>query len=410
MTLFLAVLFLFSAVLVLQSAAALFLPRPAFLRISTLLQTVLFAAMLATFFFEPAVITPDSLALQSQAAHVAWFPPYCFAALFFQMQGALPLTIRPVAIHGWFLLAASVLGAALCSAALYAKLLSRIASTPDIVQRSSALRGSSGMGASLENAILLFVGRAFVRNKQQKLIAAFYLGLGSAILFAVLEMSNTEANLVRFHSRISLRFLVSTIVAMTVVVTGFRASFAFPVSLRANWVFRLHQVQAASVYLRATHRALVVFTVIPVCVVSAICGLIWEPAGASMEHVALLGLYGTLVADLCLYGNSKLPYTCSYLPGTAQLPFLFWGGVLLFIPMTDAWARTEQQILYTVPAAVRFFVLLTSCVCLGFPRTTSGEPRLCFPLRRRGDWFEVGHFRLAGCSIAERPGGGRGGA
>jgi hypothetical protein len=386
MTLFLAVLFLFSAVLVLQSAAALFLPRPAFLRISTLLQTVLFAAMLATFFFEPAVITPDSLALQSQAAHVAWFPPYCFAALFFQMQGALPLTIRPVAIHGWFLLAASVLGAALCSAALYAKLLSRIASTPDIVQRSSALRGSSGMGASLENAILLFVGRAFVRNKQQKLIAAFYLGLGSAILFAVLEMSNTEANLVRFHSRISLRFLVSTIVAMTVVVTGFRASFAFPVSLRANWVFRLHQVQAA------------------------ICGLIWEPVGASMEHVALLGLYGTLVADLCLYGNSKLPYTCSYLPGTAQLPFLFWGGVFLFIPMTDAWARTEQQILYTVPAAVRFFVLLTSCVCLGFPRTTSGEPRLCFPLRRRGDWFEVGHFRLAGCSIAERPGGGRGGA
>lgn len=72
LTLLCAVLFLFSAVLVLQSAAALILPRPAFLRISTVLQAVLFAAMLGCFFFEPAT-------------RVSWFPPYCFTAVFFQM-------------------------------------------------------------------------------------------------------------------------------------------------------------------------------------------------------------------------------------------------------------------------------------------------------------------------------------
>lgn len=109
---------------------------------------------------------------------------------------------------------------------------------------------------------------------------------------------------------------------------------------------------------------LVVFTVVPVCVVSAICGLTFEPAGASLEHVALLGLYGTLLAGICLYGNSKLPYTCSYLPGTAQLPFLFWGSVILFMPMADAWAHVEQQLLCSAPAAAAVFVVLLLSVCL----------------------------------------------
>ena len=155
----------------------------------------------------------------------------------------------------------------MCSAALYPTLLSHIASTPDLVRRRSSLRQLPGVADSVENALFLFVARSFTRNKQQKLIAAFYLGVGSVILLAILG-ANTEAHTVTFPPRISLRFLVSTIVAMTVAVVGFRATFSFPVSLRANWVFRLHQIQVASAYLSATGRALIVFTVVPVCVVS----------------------------------------------------------------------------------------------------------------------------------------------
>lgn len=139
LTLLCAVLFLFSAVLVIQSAAALLFPRLAFLRFSTVRQATLFAVMLVSFFFEPAAPTPDRLALQSHGAHVSWFPPYCFTAVFFQMQGNLPPTMSLVAIHGWVLLGSSVSAAIVCSAALYATLLSRIVSTPDLIQRRSSI-------------------------------------------------------------------------------------------------------------------------------------------------------------------------------------------------------------------------------------------------------------------------------
>ena len=83
-----------------------------------------------------------------------------------------------------------------------------------------------------------------------------------------------------------------------------------------------------------------------------------------MEHVALLGLYGILLADMCLYENVKLPYTCSYLPGTAQMPFLFWGSVLLFMPMTDAWTHLEQRLLDSLSAFGAVFGLLLLCIFL----------------------------------------------
>ena len=365
LTLLFAALFLFSAALVLQSAAALLLSRSAFLRLSPVLQVIMFTVVLASFFFEPAGFTPERVAIKSGMAHVSWFPPYCFTAVFFQLQGDLPIAVTQVAVHGWILLAATVLGAVLCCAALYTRLLRRIAATPDIVRARSGLRRSPSVDYSFDNTLLVFIGRAFSRSRQQRLILAFYMGVGSAMLLAVLGMATAKTDtLVGSPPRISLQFLVSTIVAMTVVVVGIRAGFAFPISLRANWVFRLHQIQLASAYLRATRRALIVLTVVPVCFVSAICGLIFEPASAALEHIALLGLYGYLLAGICLYRNLKLPYTCSYLPGTAQLPYLFWGNVILFIPMTDAWVRAEQRILYSVPAFSVLFLLLTLIVGL----------------------------------------------
>jgi hypothetical protein len=365
LTLLFVALFMFSSVLAFQSATALLLSRSVFLRLSAVLQILLFAAILASFFFQPAALTSEHLAMKSYTVYASWFPPNCFTALFFQMRGDPPPGVALVADHGWALLAGSIMGAAGFGAALYPRLLSRIAAAPEIVQARLRLPYLLNLGSPVQTAMFHFVGRSLFRSRQQRLIAAFYLGVGAAILSAVLGMAPTKANtLLASSPTISLKFLVSTIVAMTVAVVGVRAGFAFPVSLRANWIFRLHQIRMSSVYLTATRRALVLFTVIPVCIISAICGLIFEPAGASLEHIALLALYGTLLAGICLYGNLKLPYTCSYLPGTAQIPFLFWGSVIIFIPMADAWAHVEQQFLYSGSAYGSVLVLCTLSVCL----------------------------------------------
>ena len=362
LTVLFAAVFLFSAILAFQSAAALLLSRSSFLRLSSIFQMLWFGGGLASFFFDASALTPQGLAMQSNVAHVAWFPPNCFTAMFFQMQGDLSPALAVFAFHGWILLAASAAGVTVYSVTLYPRLLSRIAATPEIVPSRLHLPRLPSFGDSIHVAVRQFIGRSFLRGRQQRLIAAFYFGIGAAILSAVLETVATDP--AQPPSTISLKFLVSTIVAMTVTVVGVRAGFALPVSLRAHWVFQLHQIRKSAVYLQATRDSLLLFTVLPVCIVSAIFGFIFEPAAASLKHVALLGLYGTLLTGVCLYGNLKLPYTCSYLPDSARFPFFFWGSIVLFIPLTDAWAQIEQRLLNSAPSYLSALAIGTVCACL----------------------------------------------
>lgn len=394
LTLLIAVMFLLAAVLLIQSAAALLLPRTFFLRVSPILQLVLSAVLLASYFLEPTAPTPESLALQSHLFLVAWFPPYCFTAVFFQLQGSLPRHAHLVADCGWALLMGCLLGATLCSATLYGSILSRVASTPDLVRRRSTLSRVPFMSDSLESTLLLFIGRSFSRSKQQKLIAAFYLGVGSAVLFALLGPASTRS--AAAPAQMSVNSIVSTIVMMTVVIVGFRASFALPVYLKANWVFRLHQIEAAPPYLRATRHALILFTVLPVCVVSLIFGLIFEPVGATLEHVLLLGLYGAVLSIICLYGNQKLPYTCSYLPGTSQVQFLFWGCFIPFLPLTFSWATVEQRYMHNFLAFAALCFMLLLCVYLLERRSRARETDTIL------EWDDVPEDVIVGLGLTAR--------
>jgi hypothetical protein len=364
-----AAMFLFASVLAIQSIAALLLSRTLFLRVSAMLQVLLFATLLATFFLRPGAVAPDQLALQSAGSHISWFPPYCFTAIFFQMQGTLPASASSVAIHGWILLAGAVAASAIGSAALYSNLLSRIAASADVVKTRFSPKRLPMFGDSLMGPLLLFSSRSLFRSRQQKLLLAFYIGIGSAILFVVFDMSSRAP----LEPLISLQFLGSTIVMMTVVVLGLRVGFSLPVLLQGNWVFRLHQIRITPVYLNASRYTLIALTVLPVCLVSAAFGLFVEPAVSCCEHVFLLALYGILLASICLYGNRSIPYTCSYLPGTAQIPFLFWGSVILSIPAVDAVTRTERLILTsTTETLVTAAILLLAVGILEWLNRTLG--------------------------------------
>ena len=52
-----------------------------------------------------------------------------------------------------------------------------------------------------------------------------------------------------------------------------------------------------------------------------LCAWPWQAAAA---HLLVLGLFGAVVAEVCLYGAQKIPFTCSYLPGKSNLHITFW--------------------------------------------------------------------------------------
>ena len=137
--------------------------------------------------------------------------------------------------------------------------------------------------------------------------------------------------------------LCSTFVIMILCVLGMRVVFALPIDMRANWIFRITPIPAGPECMIARRRALYTLSVIPVCLGSAaLLFSIW-PWQAAAKHLVVLVLLGIAMAELCLHGTQKLPYTCSYLPGKSNLNIALQLSGMLVLPWVVQMSKWERD-------------------------------------------------------------------
>ncbi|MHB1956306.1 MAG: hypothetical protein ACYCOU_21465, partial [Sulfobacillus sp.] len=68
-------------------------------------------------------------------------------------------------------------------------------------------------------------------------------------------------------------------------------------------------------------------------------------------------------------GFYKIPFTCSYLPGKANVQFVFWFYLVLLIPLTDKGAHLEQRALQNPGScAIMLGVLVLLAICIWWRR------------------------------------------
>ena len=148
----------------------------------------------------------------------------------------------------------------------------------------------------------------------------------------------------------------------TVVTPRTRAVIAVdqggvPLDLRANWIYRVTGLRGASECLAASRRALVVLAIAPVWLTTAVLCLWLWPWRSAVGHLAILGLIGVFLAEICLHGFQKIPFTCSYLPGKSQVHLAVLGGIGLL----DALAlsiKFERQVLEDAGSTVAVVIAL----------------------------------------------------
>ena len=132
---------------------------------------------------------------------------------------------------------------------------------------------------------------------------------------------------------------------MALAVVGTRVVFAFPLELRANWIFRAVGLHEAGKILIASQRALFLLSAAPVWLISAaVCFSLW-PMRQATAHVLVLGLLGMILADLSLWGFRKIPFACSYLPGKSQVHMIVVEAVILILLVAQSvvWEQEAFQ-------------------------------------------------------------------
>jgi len=376
-TMFMAGAFLYCCVLGAQGVAAQLLPRRHFLRVSSWMQLAAFGIFVVAYFLEPKLVTPADLANTQNSTYLEWSPSYWFLGLFQQLNGspALPELAR----RAWISIAVAFGATASAYTLAYLRTMRRIVEEPDIAPSPGGRSWLPRFGNGFATAVGQFSFRTISRSRQHRLLLAFYLGTGFACAIYFKKADETGEEL---GHALGLAPLCSTIAIMMLCVAGMRVVCSLPIDMRANWIFRVTPIQAGPECMIARRRALYGLSVIPVCSgAAALLFSIW-PWQAAAKHLLVLTLLGTALAEVCLHGMQKLPFTCSYLPGKSNFNISFLlCGMIIFWAIVKA-AELERDSFANAAGYTAVVGVLTSmAICARWSATrlaNSEEGRLQF--------------------------------
>lgn len=348
-TMLAAGIFIYCALLAIQGLAAQILSRRLFLRASGFLQMIAFCSLVCAYFLEPPVDSLKMLAAPQNRHVLVWLPSYWFLGLFHQLNGSMHPALGPLARRAWLGLAVAALGATAAYALSYIRTMRQIVEEPDITPSLRGFRWLPRFGDARQTAIGQFCVRTLARSRQHRLILAFYLGVGLALTILLLPDLSPEplpgAPAINLWHQANLPLLVATIMMLVLAVLGARVVFAFPLELRANWIFRSVGLHDAGKILIANRRALLLLSVAPVWLISAAaCFWLW-PWTQAAAHLMVLGLLGIILADVALLGFRKIPFACSYLPGKSQVHIVVIGVAILIMLVAQSvvWEQEALQ-------------------------------------------------------------------
>ena len=394
-------LLVFLALAALQACLALVLPVRFLRRVSMLAQLLFVVVLIEWLVFAPGLLvrlaaidpgaTSEALAaaggpyafvgLTSSRAGI-WLPPVWFLGVYEVIWGFDPEAFRGLAAAGLLALVVTLSIATLAYGAVFRRVVRHALETPPDVARPAGLflRAASRVASAtilrhpVEQGIVAFAARSLTRSRRHRLLVAAYVGVGLAFVVGSFLSPVTgvaENALSESLSTPSARLLSIPLVLSFFVLVALRVLFTIPTEVRANRVFVMTEIDDKSMYLSGSRKAMWLLGALPIVAVTLPAyAWLWGPAPALGHTVFWLLMAGGLT-ELLLYRFRKVPFACGYVPGKANVKYL-WPVYALALTAYAYWtARLE---LWLLAEPVRWGVACTVLVvCLG----------ACIALRRR---------------------------
>jgi hypothetical protein len=339
--------FAFLAVMALQGLILTILPKRWVTRASMLLQSAAIAGLiLATpLIFNLASAREWQLGWRPEWA---WFPPAWFLGVEQMILGREDDWVISLGRLG---LAGPAMAAAVtvvCYGWLYRK-PERLASLPPKAPKTVGLTrvpAAGGDGARTPGrsrhggawtAVWIFLTSTLARNRLPQLVFLIAWASGLAIAANSLQdgLRHIELNHWNAEAAMTSAVVGMPFVLMLAGVVGLRAAFLLPISLPANWMFRVTDFpNARAERLDAVEQAFVRLAILPALLISAPVQLFFLDAAGGLSAILLDTLAAAVLLELVLTGWRRVPFTCTWLPGKRPLP------LAIFIVLVVIWVMT----------------------------------------------------------------------
>src|ERR1017187_9360810 len=209
-----------------------------------------------------------------------------------------------------------------------------------------------------ERAAFHFVWQTVTRNRAHRTLVAAWAGAGLALVLQGVTAALAAGDH-RWWANPAGPLLPAFIVLPVFLATGQRYSFTVPSDLRANWLFRVCAVGDPAEYLAGVRKVAVLLVVAPLCAVLGPVYLVlwgWKTGGL---HVLFGTVSAWLLLEAQLVGLGKVPFTCSYVPGKANLKIWWTMYVLGYLAYVTVWSWLDLRILER-PGLMVWFLFLAA--------------------------------------------------
>jgi hypothetical protein len=168
-----------------------------------------------------------------------------------------------------------------------------------------------------ERASFYFVWHTVMRSRSHRLLVAAWAGAGTALVFQGIAGAMAGG----FHGwwqDPAGPLLPAPIVLPLLLITGLRYAFTVPSDLRSNWLFQMG-CGNPSEYLAGARKAALLLTLAPLaCVLLPVHLVLWGWIIGGL-HVLFGIVMAAVLVEAQMAGLDKLPFTCSYVPGKANV-------------------------------------------------------------------------------------------
>jgi len=151
---------------------------------------------------------------------------------------------------------------------------------------------------------------------------------------------------------------------MFVASLAVRLALAVPIEQRANWIFRMTERDAARADQldAAVHTVRWLGAIIPVALVAPVQWLVLGRDAIAASLVALL--CGSLLVEILMKDWARIPFTCSYIPGSGFVPQTILTGLVSFVAFTGAGAGLARLNFTGHPGSLAADAIVCSAVWL----------------------------------------------
>lgn len=364
--------FVFLAILALQGLLMNLLGWRWYRRVSPYAQLLLIAGCLVMFLSLSRLTGAIDPAKPATTAQL-WYPPAWFVGLYQHDLGWGQPVFTALADRAWQALGIAALVAAATFALGYRLHMRRLL---EVVESSPAAPGRlAGLLTNLTHRVLVrtpseraafhFVRQTTLRSRRHRGLLAAWAGAGFALVFhSIAGAIGTGANSTWWQSQHG-PLLAVPLVLSFFALCGLRYVFTMPAELPANWLFQVSGRPDINEYIGGVRKAVVLVGIVPLfAMLLPVYAALWGWM-AGCVHIIFGFVIALLLMEALLAGFAKLPFTCSYVPGKANVKSLWALYVFAFVIYVSVFSGAELLILQEPSRIVWLFVFAAMCkACL----------------------------------------------